>query len=282
MPLRRNPVGVLCLLFFVSACAEFVATGINPMRADAASWAASQGFNADTIAAGQFSLFSLLRKTAASTVLVVYVEGDGAGWPSPFSPPRDPTPRSSILLQLASGDASPAVAYLGRPCQYLSDGERAHCLTRYWSDQRYSRDVLTAMSEAIDHLKQSSDARWLRLVGYSGGGVVAALLATEREDVIDLITVAAPLALSDWTAKRNLTPFDDASDPRQRERSPIFASATHFAGTRDAVVPPSIVKRFVDAQGGRFLVMEGYDHECCWVESWPILLRRAAIKEVVQ
>lgn len=273
MPLRRDAVGVLCLLHFVSACAEFVAPSINPIRADAASWAAARGFDADTIAAGQFSLFSLLRKTAASTVLVVYVEGDGAGWPSPFSPPRDPTPRSSNVLQLASGDASPVVAYLGRPCQYLSDGARAHCSSRYWSDQRYSRDVLAAMNEAIDHLKQRSDARWLRLVGYSGGGVVAALVATEREDVIELITVASPLALSAWTAMRNLTPFDDASDPYQRNRSPIFGSATHFAGTRDAVVPPSIVKRFVDAQGGRLVTMEGYDHQCCWVEAWSMLLQ---------
>lgn len=283
MPLRRNArISWACLLFLVSGCAEFASSGTNPIRADVESWAAERGFQADSITAGQFEVFSLLRKTAASSDLAVYIEGDGAGWPSIFAPPRDPTPHLSTVLQLASSDASAAVAYLGRPCQYLSDNARGRCGSHYWNERRFSTEVLRSMSAAIDDLKRRSGARSTSLIGYSGGGVVAALLAMERNDVTNLITIAAPLALSDWAAIKKLTPFDDSSDPYQRRRSPIIGAATHFAGSKDDVVPSSIVKRFVDAQGGRLLIMEGYDHQCCWVEAWPTLLRRAGIKEVVQ
>lgn len=273
MQARRGvKLGTLCLLLLVGACAEFASTTPATTRTDVESWASSKGFRADTITAGQFQLFSLLRQTGVSTALVVYIEGDGAGWPSVFSPPRDPTPRLSTALALANRDSSAAVAYLGRPCQYLPDNERVRCAASYWNERRFSVEVLSSMNAAISHLKQQSGALSLRLVGYSGGGVVAALLAMERGDVTELVTVAAPLALSDWVAIKNLSPLDGSIDPYKRQPSPLMSSATHFVGARDEVVPPSVVKRFVDTHGGRLLIMDDFDHDCCWAEAWPTLL----------
>lgn len=273
---------MMCLALLASACAEFASTTKNTIRENVESWARPRGFRVAMIAAGQFRLFALLRQTAASASLVVYVEGDGAGWPSIFRPPHDPTPHFSVALRLASLDPSATVAYLGRPCHYLTADERERCGSSYWSARRFSDEVLIGMGTAIDHLKRLSGARSIRLVGYSGGGVVATLLAMKRDDVTQLVTIAAPLALSEWVAVNKLTPLDGSRNPMNLPQSPVMLSATHFSGGRDDVVQPSIIKRFVDIHGGRLILMDEYDHQCCWIEAWPILLQRAGSTSPLQ
>jgi hypothetical protein len=271
-----------CLLLLVSACTGLASATKSTIREGAESWAMPQGFSAATIAAGQFGLFALLRQTSASSSLAVYIEGDGAGWPSVFTPPHDPTPRFSVALRLADRDPSAAVAYLGRPCHYLTDDERERCSSSYWSERRFSDEVLVGMGAAVDHLKRLSGARFVRLVGYSGGGVVATLLAMERDDVTELITISAPLALSEWVTVNKLTPLDGSRNPMNLPQFPVMLSATHFSGGRDDVVPSSIVKHFVDTHGGRLVVMNEYDHQCCWIEAWPTLLQRAGSASPLQ
>src|SRR5690606_9834760 len=147
-----------------------------------------------------FQLRALLRQGGAARDLRVYLEGDGAAWPSAFRPPRDPTPRRPLVLRLAEQDPAAAVAYLARPCQYLDSDGLAGCSVAYWTDRRYAVEVLEALDQALDQLKARSGARHLRLVGYSGGGVLATLLAQRRDDVSELVTLAAPLAVNEWTA----------------------------------------------------------------------------------
>jgi esterase/lipase len=52
------------------------------------------------------------------------------------------------------------------------------------------------MDAAVTALKRASGASRLRLVGYSGGGVMAMLLAARRDDVAQVVTIAAPLRLA--------------------------------------------------------------------------------------
>lgn len=243
-----------------------------------AGWAAERGFAVSELATPPFRLFAAIRQRRAAAGLVVYIEGDGAPWPSPFRPPRDPTPLTPLALLLAERDPSPGVAYLARPCQYLADDVRQHCASAYWSERRFAPEVLAAMDAALDALKRASGAGHLTLVGHSGGGVVATLLAGRRSDVRGLLTVASPLSLDDWLGRNGLTPLADAVDPVERPLPPRLA-AVHVAAAGDDVVPVSVIAGFVARRGGRLVVVDGADHDCCWVRDWPELLVRAGVPE---
>lgn len=258
-------------LFFVTGCATSESFGGS--RANTVDWASARGFVAGELAAGPFHLLALTRRqTNSRETLSVYIEGDGAPWTSPWHPPRDPTPLKPIALAMAAADTTGTVVYLGRPCQYLTAKELATCAPSWWTDRRFAPEVLMAYDEALTRLKATLGAQQIRLVGYSGGGVIAALLAARRSDVERLVTVAAPLALSEWTSWHELTPFADTSDPYlEPGRMP---SGVHWVGEKDEVVPPQIIENFVRKKGGRIFIIPGYDHECCWAREWARLSAR--------
>lgn len=269
----RAALASAAFCFLAAGCAGTETFGGSRERVE--EWAALRSFRAEAIDAGGFTLFSLLRGKAAT--VTIYIEGDGAPWPSVFQPPRDPTPLRPLALALAARDPAPSVAYLGRPCQYLDEAQRKGCGVAYWSSRRFAPEAVAAMDEAANRLKASTGARRVRLVGHSGGGVIAALLAMRRNDVDSLVTIAAPLSLSDWTAVHGLSPFEDASDPLLVQTA-LSAQAVHFAGGGDTVVPLAIVEAFVRRRGGRLETVADFDHDCCWARDWPILLQRAGME----
>lgn len=201
-------------------------------------------------------------------LLVVYLEGDGAAWATPYHPPRDPTPDEPLALALALRDGRPAVVYLARPCQFLDRVALLGCPMSLWTDQRFSPQVVAAFDRALDVLKARNGATRLELIGYSGGGVLAAWLAGQREDVARWVTIAAPLALRAWTEGHGLAPLD--GDPFHRNLR--LPEGLHFVGGQDRIVPPSIVRRFVTRHGGRLVLMPDFDHHCCWHRHWPALI----------
>jgi pimeloyl-ACP methyl ester carboxylesterase len=204
-------------------------------------------------------LFALLRPAAGSSQLTVFIEGDGAAWLNARWPPADPTPERSIPLALALKQPG-LVAYLARPCQFARD--LAACAPRWWTADRFSAAAVEAMSQALDQLKREAAATELVLIGYSGGGTIAALLAQRRSDVVRLVTLAAPLALSEWTRRLDVAPLPAALDPLAGP--PLRLPARHFAGGRDRIVPAAVVERFASAQGGQFILKADFDHGCCW------------------
>lgn len=237
-------------------------------RRSVVEWGLHRGFAAQTLEISPFILLAMRRGSAE--ILNVYFEGDGAAWPSPYHPPRDPTPDAPVALALADRDPAPAVAYLGRPCQYLSAAELSGCSPHYWTDKRFAPEVVAAYRAALDTLKAGAGARQLRLIGYSGGGVLATLLAERRQDVLQLVTVAAPLTVAEWTQWHEASPLTGSLDPGQS--SDVLPTAIHFVGSDDRVVPPAIARAFTARRGGRLRVAERFDHACCWSRDWPRLL----------
>jgi len=55
---------------------------------------------------------------------------------------------------------------------------------------RFAPEVINSFSRAIDTLKEKSGAKYVELVGYSGGGAIAVLVAAGRSDVVGVRTVA--------------------------------------------------------------------------------------------
>lgn len=259
-------------LLGVSGCVMVDPSGNS---AHITAWAVKQGFLVSSVNAGTFHLAAFARGvTVAGNTMVVYIEGDGAPWATPYHPPRDPTPTDPVSLALAAADPAQKVVYLGRPCQYLDAVALRNCDSAYWIERRFAPEVIAAYDDAVTRLKSLMGAHEIRLVGYSGGGIIAVLVAARRNDVESLVTVAAPLAVSQWVKLHNISPLTGSLDPAGLGENVRLPASVHFVGGRDRIVPVSVVEEFTRRKGGRIETIFGFDHDCCWSRDWVKLLER--------
>jgi dienelactone hydrolase len=239
-------------------------------RASADAFAAARGWRELTLRAGAFELAAWEPAPAPrADLLWVYIEGDGLAWLAPDQASTDPTPVHPLALQLALAQPEGAVAYLARPGQFVG---AADCDMRYWTSARFAPEVVDALSDALDQLERRSGARRLVLVGYSGGGALAALLAERRADVRALVSVAGNLDPGAWVALHGLTPLDASLDPLQAPGRLRELPQWHFVGAQDANVTPALVRGFAARMArARVEVVPGFDHACCWAAQWSRL-----------
>lgn len=217
---------------------------------------------------------------ATNARVTVYVESDGAPWRLPDAPPSDPTPIKPLVLRMAIADPTAAVAYLGRPCQYLPGPDLRKCDPELWMRGRFSAEAVAAMSLAVDRIKRIYGAAEVNLVGYSGGGAMAALVAARRRDVNCLVTIAAPLDTHAWTDALRVSRLDLSLNPADAADRLRNVRQTHFRGGRDRVVPPVTTRRFLERVTGATLIdKETFDHRCCWDEEWQALRRASCLEQ---
>lgn len=212
--------------------------------------------------------------------LTVYIEGDGLAWSTYTRPSTDPTPTTPMALLLAMAqEQGPAVA-LARPCQYTMATSAGACDVRFWTSHRFAPEVIAATNEALSRLKTLTGVSGLRLVGYSGGGAVAALVAATREDVRELVTVAGNLDPAAWVAFHRLSPLDGSLDPMAVAPALAHLPQHHFIGSRDDVVPRNLAEHFLARQGKTektsLHLVAGPNHAEGWAERWPQLLQLLA------
>jgi len=248
-------------------------------RTAAREIALAAGFSERSFAAGEFVLTGYA-KSGSGEVLTVYIEGDGNSWFNRRTPSLDPTPDAFLTLRLAAADPSGKVLYLARPCQYLAPKALEGCPMKYWTSDRYAPEVVDSLSAALDQAKASMGARRLRLVGYSGGGTLAALLAASRDDVEGFMSVGGNLDVAAWVAHHDLTPLSGSLDPADMAAFLKDVPQTHLSGSKDRVAPTlvaeSYMKKLGDARLARLVVVEGLGHGEGWAERWPELLREYA------
>jgi pimeloyl-ACP methyl ester carboxylesterase len=179
-------------------------------------------------------------------------------------------------LRLALAQPTGNVVYLARPCQFV-DTDAPGCAQRYWTEARFAPEVVGATGQAIDVLKRHAGARRLMLVGYSGGGAVAALVAARRDDVERLVTVAGNLDHRTWAAFHHLSPLTESLNPADEVDALRRIPQLHFVGSRDTVIPPrqavDFAALFPAGQRPMIRVEAGFDHRCCWAEQWKNLWR---------
>ena len=206
-------------------------------------------------------------------ILTIYIEGDGLAWINYTSPSADPTPLNPIALKLALKDTKPSI-YLARPCQYTRL-EDQKCSQQYWTNKRFSPEVIQAINQAIDHVKKQFNARKLILVGYSGGGAVATLIAAQREDIKHLFTIGGNLDHAFWTSEHHLSPLSGSLNPRDFWEQLQHVPQTHFVGANDKVIDESVLRAYASYfpadKKPAIMVVPEFDHTCCWVEEWARL-----------
>jgi hypothetical protein len=214
-------------------------------------------------------------------VLTVFIEGDGLAFIGSQTVSSDPTPTDPVGLRLALAHPGGNVAYLGRPCQYVS---APACRPAYWSSHRYAPEVIGAFNLAVDELKGVTGAERVILVGYSGGGAVAVLTAARRNDVVGIVTVASNLDLRFWTARDGLVPLWGSLDPADVATAVAGIPQVHFVGGQDDVVGPAVaqsyLRRMGDVTRAAMVEEKSYNHNCCWADNWPILVRHPALSAV--
>lgn len=216
--------------------------------------------------------------SAGIDTLHLYVGGDGSAFVDRHRVAADPTPRRPLTLQLMLADPAPSV-YVGRPC-YHGAGPPPACDPRLWTSARYSAAVVTSVAAVIADLAARFGTARVTVIGYSGGGVIALLSAARVARVATVVTLAAPLDVAAWTEAHGYTPLRQSLDPAAEADWPADLRQVHLQGERDRNVPPATLARFRDtlARGGveaEFRVLAGFDHHCCWLDSWPALLSAA-------
>lgn len=205
----------------------------------------------------------------------VYLEGDGRPFATRHLPAGDPTPRRRLARELMARDPAPAI-YLARPC-YEGQAAAEACNASLWTDARYGETVVGSLAAALEHLQASHGFERVTLIGYSGGGVLAMLLAERLAMVDRVVTIAANLDLAAWTARHGYSPLRNSLDPAQGPALGSGVSQVHFVGGQDTNVPPSLVRRALARQAGaRLVVVAEAGHARGWQALWPSLLSRAA------
>ena len=269
------------LAALLGACAG-PATLLEDGRSRALRLADQAGFETARIPAGAFTLYSAYKgRRGAGGRLVVYVEGDGQAWTNRFTLSPDPTPLDPMGLQLAIRDERPLVVYLARPCQYAARQDPALCHPRYWASRRFAPEVVAATSAAVDHYNAVLGADEVELVGYSGGGAIAALVAAARDDVVALTTIVAPLDHAAWTAHHDIAAMPGSLNPADAAAALAEVPQIHLVGGDDDIVPALVARSYLSRLPGsspaRLVVVDGFGHTCCWQRDWKLLRTRHSL-----
>jgi len=267
--LTARPLGLAVLLCVGVLSAGCSKRGLFESPLEYASRVAGQkGWLSAWHRGGEFSILTYSSPSIQrGKPLNVYIEGDGYAWVDRYTPAKDPSPTNPVGLSLAIKNKEGGV-YLARPCQFLPPNELAECSPVFWTAARFAPEIVQAMGTVIDQLKSEKAAHAIRLHGYSGGGVIAALLAAKRTDVIELVTYASPLDIGAWTSLHNLSPLRYSLNPADEIRALRKIPQTHYVGGKDTEVPPSLAYDFVallNAESrARVVVVENASHDCCW------------------
>ncbi|MDD4900348.1 MAG: alpha/beta hydrolase [Candidatus Omnitrophica bacterium] len=207
--------------------------------------------------------------------LTVYIEGDGLAWRSRNQLSADPTPLEPLVLSLAIMDPAKNVAYLARPGQLTLAG-KPDCDPAYWSQKRFSPEVISAIDSALGRLKEESRAKEINLIGYSGGAAIAVILAAGRDDVASLRTIAGNLDQAAVASYHNVTALEGSLNPIDFADRVSHIAQRHFIAAHDEIIPfyvtESFATRIGDATDASITIVEKTTHQRGWGRVWPALL----------
>lgn len=274
-----NKTGIKVSLLLIAIAFLLTSCAINNQRANIEALTKTTGLTSENLQTKTFVLLALSKTTAPVNILRVYIEGDGFAWINRTTPSEDPTPRNPVGLKLAAADPSPNVLYLARPCQYITPMP-ANCAVTWWTDKRFSSEVINAMDEALTIFVKRYPGVQLELVGYSGGAAIAGQLAARRHDVRSLRTVAGNLDVGFVNALHHVSPMPQALSAIDVAPSLSSLPQIHFAGTDDSTVPLTVAKHFQQVTGDRcvqVVEVQGMSHGSDWAAHWPALLTRLPV-----
>lgn len=234
----------LIILFFVAGC-----TAIK----------APTDFVYKEIPTRDFTLASWQKITDPFGTYKIYIEGDGYAFNAHGRATQDPTPKGTLVRELAFGDNNPNVVYLARPCQYIKS---PICSKRHWTTARFAPEVINAEYAAV---KQIAGDNPVILIGFSGGAQVAGLIASAKQglNVKKIITIAGNLDHLAWTQYHNLPPLNESMNLESYRKQFAQIPQIHYVGSDDKVMPPVLVRDFV-GESCNLIEVRGATHNSDW------------------
>lgn len=245
---------------------------------DLSAKGAAHGFTPLAVSVPPFALSALLKeppKGVAPKYLVVYLEGDGRVLTPQGVVRDDPTPAKTLVFDLAALDPAPLVLYLARIGQFQPQYAGIAYQT-YWSEGRLGPAAVQAADEAVTAIKERTGTNRIYLIGFSGGGGLACLVAARRDDVAGLVTVAGLLDHDWWTRTNNYPPLTESLNPADCAAELAHIPQIHFYGADDKLIAPALSARFADLAAFRDLtrVAVPAGHDTGWQKAWPGLLQK--------
>ncbi len=248
------------------------------------------------------------RDAPLPTPLYIFIEGDGQAWKN-NRVSRDPTPKHPLMLSLMTESPFPAL-YLTRPCYFplpnhpLSPNRACH--PKWWTSHRYAPEIVTSMIEALqiymgiymriymeymgEYMGHPKNLIWvshkrepdLILVGHSGGGALALLMADqlissaskqdEQKTTIHVITLAGNIDTEAWSEHHGYSPLSGSLNPKQ---SPHLAKIPqhHLLGEEDRNIPPELLLPLLKSKGLKHRVIKKVGHTKGWKKVWRDIIR---------
>lgn len=222
-----------------------------------------------------FNLVGFSKALSTPTSITIYVEGDGFAWVNRRVISDNPTPTKPMLLRLAGLDPQRNVIYLARPCQYIDFKFAAKCESKYWSSHRYSEEVILTYMEVLDVLRIKFQTSGFHLVGFSGGGAIVSLLASRRNDILSLRTIAGNLDHVTLNTEKRVSQLTGSLNPIDFAKRLKNIPQIHFSGMKDKIIPVWVAEKFIQAVGDgpcvRGNIVRGVSHLDGWKDVWEKL-----------
>ncbi len=180
----------------------------------------------------------------------IYIEGDGNAFDGRGYPTDNPTPRASMLREMAMRDSHENVVYMARPCQFvMSDA----CRAANWTSGRFARHLVDVMAAAV---RDVAAGRPVVLIGYSGGALMSGLIISQYPDIVvqKWITIAGVLNHDDWTDYFGDSPLNNSENMNELPH----VSQVHYVAEHDNTVPIELTRRWVGDEN--IIIVPGARH----------------------
>ncbi|MFW3326920.1 alpha/beta hydrolase [Aliarcobacter butzleri] len=265
---------IISSLLFIS-CSKNIPS-IEERKSSAMLLASKNHLEENILKSTNFNIFSLQSdfKACKNGTLNIYIEGDGLAWISKTQVSSNPTPINRTLLNLLTLDDSSCRVYLARPCQYINSYK---CQEEYWTNKRFSKEIIDSFNEVLNSLKDKFLNKDFNIIGYSGGGAVATLLASKRDDIKYLITIAGNLDIEKWTKIHNISKLDGSLNPADFTANIENIKQYHIVGNSDKIVPKEIFlsyfSKFKNKENIEYIYTDS-THICCFENSLKEVLNK--------
>ncbi|KJV57174.1 serine hydrolase family protein [Orientia chuto str. Dubai] len=196
---------------------------------------------------------------------VFYIEGDGLIYYN-NSISDNPTPLLPLVLELAIIDPRPNVVYIARPCQYVSPSLQQNCKKEYWTSKRFAKEVVEAINEVIIKISNNQPSD---IIGYSGGGGLAVLVAAINPNIKTITTIAGNLDHIAFNNFHNSPHMTDSLNPIDYAESVKNIPQLHLTGIEDKIVPLFIIDKFAKhANFAKVIKFKSISHDKGWKSIW--------------
>lgn len=256
---------IICIFILITSCSS-----LEQRSKLAFTIANKAGFSSVLYQDSGYSIQSFAKKTNAnSSVISIYIEGDGRSWIDRNTISSNPTPTTPLALELAALDQSPKVIYLARPCQYVSDPK---CSAKVWTSHQFSQAVVMSYMQVLDQIKKQHNNKAFHIIAYSGGATIALMLGAQRNDIQSIRTIAGNLDHAQLSAITKTTPLVHSVAPQAFIAKTQHIPQLHYYGGQDKVIPEKIYldynKNFTKQNCITVQKIAALDHHVGWDIFW--------------